>query len=239
MKTAEAELIEVAPVKKSIITQYESKAVDLTKDVSTLTITNQEGYNDACNRLSLIKGASKLLSEAKLTITRPMKQAAIAVEALFKSTEIRYENAERILKQKTGDYYNEQQWKQREEQARLDREAKEKEEKEKARLQKASDKAAAAGNTAKAEELKERAQEVRVEAPTVAPKVEQAAGVSMRKQWKAKIVDYTKIPTAMLFISDKQKEAHQSYFDGYARDNKDSLPVAGVEFYTVDVVASR
>jgi hypothetical protein len=78
-----------------------------------------------------------------------------------------YEDAERLAKGKISSYMAEQEQKRREEQARLDREAKEREEKERQKLLEKAAKAEEKGQTEKAADLLDRAESAYVPAPVL------------------------------------------------------------------------
>lgn len=84
----------------------------------------------------------------------------------------------------------------------------------------------------KAEERRIQAASVQVVAPIVAPTVTKIAGVSTRKDWKAKIVDPLLVPRDYLIVDE-------SKLNKVAAATKGSLSIPGVHMYAVDVMASR
>lgn len=231
--------ITVAPIKNTVADNYSNKAIDLTRTIATLKITDQSSYEGAAAMLRSVKSMAKEAEDERKKITGPLDQAKDAVMALFNPIKTRLENAERVLKNAILTYSQEQEKKRKAEEERLAKEAKEREDKEKAKLERKAEKADAAGDTEKADLLRQQKEEVFIPAPTIAPTVQKVPGVSMRKVWKARIENFKTVPVEMLFADDRQKEAHQSYFNGLAEKTKGSLPIAGVEWYTEDVVASR
>lgn len=140
--------------------------------------------------------------------------------------------AEATIKNRIAGYLAECERKRQEEERRLQREADEKAAKEKAKLEARAEKALADGKDEKANELLEKAEQVEAIVPTVAPLVRKAEGISTRKAWKAKVVDFTKLP-------DSYKIANQQLLDGIARTTKGLQKIEGVEFYSEDVVSVR
>ena len=227
-----AKSITVQPISATSADDFSNKAVTLTKNVATLKIESQLSYEAAADRLKQVKELFKIVEEARKKITKPLDEAKAAVMALFNPVTTRLENSERHIKGLMSTYVNEQEKIRKAEQDKLDREAKEKQAKEKDRLERQAKKAEEKGDTTKAETIRERAQEVHIEAPTVAPKVQQAAGVSMRKDWKARVIDINKVPREYMIVNE-------TALNNVASSTKGSLSIPGVEFYTVDVVASR
>ncbi len=89
--------------------------------------------------------------------------------AFFKDLATDWENAKKVISQKLITYQAEEERKRRELQDKLDREAREKEAKEKARLEERAKKAEESGKTDKAEELRQKAEEVFVVPVSVMP----------------------------------------------------------------------
>jgi hypothetical protein len=231
--------IAVKPISNNVADTFSTKAVDLSKEVAALKIIDQPSYENAAGILRSVKAMAKEAEDERKKITRPLDEAKDAVMALFNPIKTRLENAESVLKNAILTYSQEQERKRRIEEERLAKEAKEREEKEKARLLKQSEKALESGNLDKAVDLEQQAQEHHVPAPTIASPVQKVAGLSYKTVWKARIIDYKKIPIEMLFTNDAQKEAHQSYFNALSEKTKGSLPIPGVEFYYEKNVASR
>ena len=231
--------ITVKPISNTAADTYIGKAISLTKKITDIKIVDQESYEVAAGILKTVKAMAKEAEEERKKITRPLDEAKDAVMLLFNPIKTRLENAERVLKNAILTYTNEQERKRKAEEDRLAKEAKEREEKEKAKILKQSERAEAKGDTEKAEDLRQAAAEHHVPAPTIAPTVQKVAGLSMKTVWKARIVDIKKVPVEMLFADNRQKEAHQAYFNALAEKTKGSLPVAGIEWYDEKVVASR
>ncbi len=65
-------------------------------------------------------------------------------------------------------------------------------------------------------------------------KVIDQEGLSIRKTWKARVLDINLIPKEYLII-----EANMSALNQHARTNKNLIPISGVEFFEESSVASR
>ena len=134
----------------------------------------------------------------------------------------------------------EAEWRAKEEAARKELErqnaliAKAKNEKQRAEAEANAAKAKAEQEKAArlAEERRQQAAEVYVPAPTVASKVEKPQGVSMKKLWKARVIDEKLVPREYLIVNEQM-------LNKVANATKGSLPIPGVQFYAEDVLASR
>lgn len=145
------------------------------------------------------------------------------------------ERRQREIKEK-----QEREWREKEEKARKEREAAEREA-AKAKSEKARKEAEERAAKAEAEQMKaaRMAEERRIEAasvqvvaPIVAPTVSKVAGVSTRKDWKARVVNPDLIPRDYLMVDE-------SKLNKVAAATKGSLSIPGVQMYAVDVMASR
>jgi len=101
--------------------------------------------------------------------------------------------------------------------------------KEKERLEKA---AAKLKTPEKREALIEQAAMVAAPVIQVAPVAPKVAGVSVRKTWKARVVDQTKVPREFMSVNEKA-------LDAYAKATCGKMPVGGVEFYQQESMAVR
>lgn len=260
MTNATAELIEVQPIKADAANEYNKQAVALTEKAQKLVIKNQAQYEDAATLLKTVKGFADNLDAARKKITKPLDDAKKAVMDLFrspsealikaegqiKSTMIAYSNEqeriraeqERILREKAAAEESrqrkikedqERQWREKEEAKRREAEelAKAGRAEEARKAQEAADKAAKI-----AEERRQQASEVYVPAPTVAPTIQKPSGVSMKQNWKARVINEALVPREYLIV-DVQK------LDKIAKAVKGSLSIPGVEMYAEDVLASR
>lgn len=92
-------------------------------------------------------------------------------------------------------------------------------------------KAEQAKAAAKAEERAQQAAEVQVIAPTIAPTFQKAAGTSLKKNWKARIINEAVIPRDYLMVD-------LSKLDKVAKATQGSLNIPGVQFYFENVLGS-
>jgi len=141
--------------------------------------------------------------------------------------------AERFVKQARIAYDAKQEELRRKEQEKLDAEAREKERKAKEKLDREAQKALEKGDTAKAEELLEKKEQIVVQAPVAAQRTQEVAGISKRKVWKAQVTDLFsvvkavaegRLPLAILEVSQSNLNKHAALI-------KDSQKIEGVRFY--------
>lgn len=232
MTTATAELIEVKPIETHEVRGYQIKVIGLKDRASSLVIKDQSTYEESASLLKTVKDMAKLVEESRKKITTPLDIAKKAVMDLFRGPSDELEKLESNLKRIMINYTNEQERLRREAEEKLRKEVAAKEAAEKKRLEERAAKAEASGKAEKAEELRQQAQEVFVPAPTIAPTVQKVAGVSMKQNWKARVIDVNKVPREYMIVND-------SMLDKMAKATKGSLVIPGVEFYPEDVLASR
>ena len=166
--------------------------------VSNLRILDQNGYTEAAGWLKSIKGFLKSIEDARTRITKPINDSLREVNAQAKEAAAPFLESEAKIKRAMIAYSDEQDRLQREEQRRLNEAA----EKERLRLQEIADRAAAKGQTNKAEQFEERAQAVT--APVVQTQAPKVAGVSIPKVWTFEITDEDVIPREYLVVDESR-----------------------------------
>lgn len=191
-------------------------------------IVGQPDYDAAGELLREIKGKMGRLNDMQKEITGPINESLKRVRALFNAPLGCLERAEGIIRRARLAFMAAQEKKRADEAARLKELAAKEEAKKKAALETKAARAEAKGDSVKAEALREQKAAVFVPAPIVAPKVERTAGIGIRKDWKARVVDPMLVPREFLVV-DLVK------LGKYARTMKEMARVPGVEFYAVDV----
>lgn len=178
----------ISTPKETEIQVIESKANDIVGRANALTVTSKKEYDGCAEFLRAIKGLKKEIDE---TFDESIKKAHEAHKAIVAAKKSHYDpldSAERIIKQKSLTWYQEEQRKAQEEQRRLDEQARKAEEKRKAELEAQAKAWEEKGNTEKAEERRQAAEEVFVPAPVV-NRVEKADGQAIVTTWRAEVTD--------------------------------------------------
>lgn len=196
-----------------------STAMELAESIA-VEISTQEHYDGATSLLKDVKGKIKELEGMRLAITRPLDESKKRTMDLFRVPIEKLESAESKLKSGILTYSR-----RIEEERRL---AEAKAIAERRKLEEAALKAAEQGKAALAVKKMVAAEAVKIEAPEFV----KAAGTSMRKIWRYKIIDETKIPREFLMVNDSKLGA-------YARAEKENAKVDGCEFFSEDILASR
>jgi hypothetical protein len=193
-----------------------------------LVIRDATGYAAAGELCKAVKGGIKRVTDffapmvkANLEATRTTNEAKRRL--LDPLTE-----AEAVIKRKQLDWYTEQERIRAIEQRRLQAEADAKAERERAALLK---KAEAVKTPEKQEAYREQAAMVQAPVVMVATAAPVVKGQSVRKKWRARVVDAAKVPRAWLIVNDPALQA-------FAANTKGSVPVEGVEFWEDSVLAS-
>lgn len=168
--------MEIVTVQTKALAPIKARVTKMQTVVDALVIVDEPTKEKATNILHGIKSIAKDIDTKKKEITQPMLKALSATRALFAPLVQQYEEAERIVKGKMIDYYQEQ------EKIRL-----EAEEKLAARVEKGTLKVETA-----AKKLEE-APEVKTHVAT-----DQGAAATIRKVKKFRVVDKSKLPMRFL-----------------------------------------
>jgi len=233
--TPTMELIEISPEAQQTIEEIRS----MDSQPIILKIKTSELYTQAAEELQRVKAWYKKLEEKRKFIKAPFLEGCRRVDELFDEGKTILKNREDRIKAALLEYDNEQERIRREEEQKSQEAARKREEEERKKLEAKAARAEANGRIEKAEELRQQAQRMSVPLPTVAKQTPKIDGLSYKMVWKARIVDFKKIPVSYLFANEKQKEAHQSYFNTLAQSLKGSIQITGIEFYTEKVVNSK
>jgi hypothetical protein len=183
----------------------------------SVTIKTQDQYENAALTLKDIKAKAARLEEERKKITTPLDTAKKAVMDLFRKPTDFLAEAERIIKGSMITYSNEQ------ERLRLEAERKAQEAAKKEEERK--------GNTEKAEDLRQQAQETFVPAPAVQSSFQKAAGTQERIVWKYKITDVNQIPREWMIPDEKAIGAA-------IRSSSGKVKIAGIEAYSEKTIAA-
>jgi len=203
--------------------QLKAKAEAALSAAQSFVVNSQQAYEAAGSDLKAIKARQKEVDEARKSITRPLDEEKKRITAFFEPAASFLNKAESILKSSMMAYASEQD--------RLRRVAEEAARKEQERLRKEAEKKAAKAET---KGDAEKAADIRAAVPVVvAMQVEQpkVAGISMRTIWKARVIDAAQVPREYMIV-DLQK------IDRIAKESKGAVQVAGIEFYSEQVMAA-
>jgi hypothetical protein len=86
------------------IAPYDIQAQTLVDNLRQTEITSDDEFAAAGELVKVVKRRSQELQAVKDGITKPMRESLSATQALFKPVESRYEEAERLLKEKISTY---------------------------------------------------------------------------------------------------------------------------------------
>jgi len=218
--------------------EKESTAV-VTQAVQYAVIKTPEQFNMAGEFLKTIKSMQKKVSDT----FDPIVQRAHATWKEVLSQKAKFfdplDDAEKKIKSSMIRFSDEQEKIRLEAERKAQAEARAKEEAERKKLEEKAQKAEEKGNLEKAEELRNKKEEVFIPTPSIQSIVPKVSGIKTQKVWKARIVDFTKIPAEHLIVTDKQREAHQSYLNGVAKSMKGTIKISGVEFFEESAIASN
>lgn len=189
-----------------------------------LVVKTEGEYVHAVETLKLAKGYRQKVVD----FFAPMKKRAYdawkgvcATEAQFTT---RLDGIEKTAKAALIAYQRREEEKRLAEQRRLQAEADERARKEAERLAARAEKAEQSGKAEKAEALREEAAGISAPVIQVASATPKIEGASVRKIWKARVIDSNRVPREFLVVNEKA-------LDAFAKATKGAVPVAGVEFY--------
>lgn len=201
--------------------QIIKKSNSLTAMVQNMNIKTQEQYVSASNALIAVKDLKKEIGDTFDTL---VDKTNAAHKEACKQRKKHLDPAkllEKTINDKIGVWDDEQDRKRRIEQAKLDEKAR----KEAEKLAERARKAEAKGNTEKAEELNEQAEEKEFAvpvAPSTAPPVE---GLVKKVTWKAWVTDINKLPEEYVV-----RTPNMPMLNAVARSTKGTIKLPGVEF---------
>jgi len=203
------------------------KALSVPQMAQAVVVVDNDTFAKAGEVLTLVKALRKeidksydpIIKAAHLTHKEAVKSKKIADEPLVK--------AEKHLKPQIGSYLKKKEQERIEEEARLMREAEKKADDERIRL---AAEAEDAGAHEEAEAIIDEEPEP-VAPPIVVDDTPKLDGVSVRQNWKFKIVDESKIPRKYMVPNEKAIGA-------MARSLKSMADIPGVTFYPEDSVAA-
>ena len=196
----------------------------------SLKIKTAGEYENAAEFLKCIKRTAKSIEDKRKSITRPLDMAKKSIMDLFRKPLCDLSEAEGLVKRGMLAFSQEQERIRREREAQLREQARREEERKRRQLEERAKKAEASGKVEKAEALRERAEEVFVPTPVVAPTVNRVSGIVEKTVWKYRIVDVNKIPREYM-IPDEKAIAN------IGRATKGRVTIPGVEFYPEKTLA--
>ena len=233
---------ETTPMPVEVEAEKETNAaIQLAHQFDSYAITTEDQYGIAAIDLKGIKLKTKELDDLRKSLTRPLDESKKRIMDFFMKPLNFLNKAEENIKAAMLAWQRKQEVIRQAEENRL-RELQRKEEErirlEQEKIQKQAEAEAAKGKTdkafgltQKADMLTEKADVLAMATPFVNSTVQTVSGISMRKAWKYRIIDETKVPREYLMIDESKLGA-------MARATKGTVKVDGVEFYADDVIAA-
>lgn len=199
-------------------------ATNLVKQYQTGGITTNQQNEQAGTFLKDIRGKIKLLNDKRLSMTRPLDEAKKKIMDFFSVPIDKLKLADNIISQAMSHFFQQQEQIRQAEEAKIKAKADEEVRKLAARAEKAE----ATGKDSKAEDLRQKAEEIQATVPVVESKVEKVSGVSMRTYYYAEAVDEEKLlKSHPEFFSLNQQKLNK-----YAEAMKGTVKIDGVRFWS-------
>jgi len=190
-------------------------------------IENKEQLVVARDDLKQVQLYKKELLDSRMSITKPLDLSRKNTMDIFRPTVEKVEELEASIKQSGIIFNKDEKERVAKEQAKLDEKARQEEEREKKKLEEKAKKAEAKGDEDKAEELRQKKAEVYVPPPVVENTAKNVKGMSFSELHRARVVNFELLP-------DPYKIANQPMLNKFAVATKGTIPIPGVEFYTID-----
>ena len=168
------EYLPAEQLKEISITLKEAK-----ERAASLRVVDDASMDEANALAGTCRAKQKGIEAFRIAVVKPFKDHLANIDKFFKNLAAQFDEPRELIEDKVLKCRTKKAEAARNEQDRLDREAKEKEDKKKAELLKKADEAEAAGNPAKAEELRREAGVFKVEPK--APKKEAPAKSSFQE----------------------------------------------------------
>jgi hypothetical protein len=205
-----------------------AEVAEVVTTAKAMQVSTPGQYQGAADFLKAIKAAQQKVTAHYA----PMKEAAHKAHKAITTQEAEsmkpLTDAEGAIKRAMLAYQQEQEAIRQQEQRRLQAEADAAAKAEQDRLLKL---AASRKTEAKQEEYREAAAAVVAPVVHVAPVVPVVAGQSIRKTWKARVVDVALVPREWM-------TPNMAALESFAKATKGAVPVAGVEMYEETSLAS-
>ena len=218
------EMFEDEVLETEIVEKIEKETDSLVVLAQKMMVETPEGFQGAAEFLKGIKG---MMSRVEDEFDENIKKAHSTWKGLL-AQKNKYldplKDAETLIKRKMGDFNNEQERKVREEQAKIDLQAR----KDRETLERKAKEAEAKGNTEKAEELRLRAATAPV--PVVEKAVPIVSGVRTSKTWKCTLEKPELVENQWKIIDTKAVEA-------FVKATKGQTPVPGFRIYEDTIVS--
>lgn len=200
---------------------------------SELAITNNKDFELAGAMLVELKTYAKKVTdywaEPKKSAHKAWKDICDREKAMLDPLN----KAEKLIKGKMAEYQREQEAKERAIREELERRQREEAE----RLLKEAQEKEAAGDMLGADLALAQAELMEQSAPVAAIQQPNAAGVSSRKVWKARITDESQVPVEVAGIVIRPVDL--SALNNLAKATKGKAKIAGVEFYEDIIMSAR
>jgi hypothetical protein len=211
-----------------------SKSQQVLEKAKLIVIKTSDEANDAQQELSAIKSIQKEVEANRTGLVAPLNAQVKAINDAFKKPAEFLSSAEAIIKNAINGYLREQQRLEIERQAKLAELAR----KEREALEAKAVKAETKGKEESAEAYREIASQVVTPIIQTTAKV---AGISVRKQWKAEIVDKRAFVEAALTRPDVMAllEIDEGKLNKLAVALQGEISIPGVKAFQVEIMASR
>jgi len=219
--------------------EIEKEGTIVVNEVRNIEIRTKEEYAYWGERLKEAKAKLREIEKQRKSFVDPLNQTVKKINAVFKKASGPINEAVKIIERGIREYLAEIERKKREEEERLKKEA----EARRKRLEAFARKAEERGDLEKAEELREKAEDISV-APVSVKEEAVVEGLHTRKNWKWRVIDEKKVAeNAKKLFEMKVLVLDEKKLNQMAKALKDGgnaiYREMGIEFYEEKVIVAK
>lgn len=228
----ECNLIEIEPINLTKEQIAKEDAFQMVVNASKLTITGQEELKAANSMLKVIKSSIKQFTAKRMEATKPLDESKRQIMTWFKEPILKLQEGEQYLKKIMLAYTTECERERRDQEEKLRRQAEAEERKKRIALEKRAQNALANGNIEKAEGLRDKAENISIDAPILADTTPKVEGVSYRTDYSGEVIDFEKLPNTY-------KIANLTLINKILKASKGRIAIAGIKVIERKILVSR
>ena len=218
--------MEITSEARALVSQAEH---DLTT-LESFTITSPVEFQQSADLLKLVKSRYNEIESKRKELVKPIDDAKKGLQDFFNPPLLRLKNAEMHIKSAITNWQNQERLRVAEQERKLRELALKEQQRIDGEALTAATEAHQKGDSAFAEEILNNVPQVGI--PAIVSPDNKAQGISMRDNWKYRVIDANLIPRDYMMPDDK-------LLTSIAKAKHDGMKIPGVEFYNEPIVSAR
>lgn len=218
--------MEITSEARALVSQAEH---DLTT-LESFTITSPVEFQQSADLLKLVKSRYNEIESKRKELVKPIDEAKKGLQDFFNPSLTRLKNAEMHIKSAIASWQNQERLRIAEQERKLRELALKEQQRIDGDALDAATEAHQKGDSAFAEEILNNVPQVGI--PAIVSPDNKAQGISMRDNWKYRVIDVNLIPRDYMMPDDK-------LLTSIAKAKHDGIRIPGVEFYNEPIVSAR